>query len=280
MKLSPIVLCGISIIFVYTYLSAAVNQYTQTIVSATSPTVLRFSIKPKQASLGLLSNTNFIWDSETKATNVMAGASEARFTFNFTNVSSTNVTILSVRPSCGCTTAQLPPLPWVVVPGTNGQIGIKVNIAAKSGTLSKTITVGTDKDSETLSVKITIVPSLTNSMAGIDRAKNVTAALADRQAVFQGDCASCHVKQGEGKFGKELYDADCGICHEGPNRATMVPNLHTIAQSTDAGFWRTWISYGRPHSLMPAFAKTEGGPLTDEQIATLVDYLRVAIPSR
>src|SRR5665213_637938 len=68
------------------------------------------------------SGTLFNWDSETKATNIITGASEANFTFNFTNVSSTNVIILSVRPSCGCTTAQLPPLPWVIAPGTNGQI--------------------------------------------------------------------------------------------------------------------------------------------------------------
>jgi mono/diheme cytochrome c family protein len=237
-------------------------------------------IVPPHTTAASMLDTNLIWDSETKATNIVAGANEAHFTFNFTNVLSTNVTIISVRPSCGCTTAQLPPLPWVIAPGTNGQIGIKVNIAAKSGTLSKTITVGTDKDSKTLSVKITIDPALTNTMSGIDRAKNVTAAQADRQAVFSSDCASCHVTQGKGKFGKELYDADCAICHEGPNRATMVPNLHDIAQTTDAEFWRTWISYGRPHSLMPAFATTEGGPLTDEQIATLTDYLRVAMPSK
>ena len=98
------------------------------------------------------------WDSKTKATNITAGASEAHFTFSFTNVSSKYVTIVSVRPSCGCTTAKLPPLPWVITPGTNGQIGIKVTTAGKSGTLSKTITVGTDKDSETLSVKIIIGP--------------------------------------------------------------------------------------------------------------------------
>jgi hypothetical protein len=31
------------------------------------------------------------------------------------------VTILEVRPSCGCTTAQLPSLPWIIPPDTNGQ---------------------------------------------------------------------------------------------------------------------------------------------------------------
>jgi len=232
-----------------------------------------------QTVLASLSNKNLIWDSETKATNIITGATEAHFTFSFTNVSSTNITILSVRPSCGCTTAQLPPLPWVIAPGTNGQIGIKVNIFAKSGTLYKTITVGTDKDSEILSVKITIDPSLTNNMSGIDRAKNVAAAQANRQAIFSGDCASCHIKNGEGKYGGELYDSVCGVCHESAHRATMVPNLHTLTVPTDEEFWRTWISYGRPGSLMPAFAKTENGPLTDMQITSLAAYLNASIPS-
>ncbi len=233
-----------------------------------------------QAVTAPLPSINLLWDSETKATNIMAGANEAHFTFNFTNVSSSNVTILSVRPSCGCTTAQLPLLPWVIAPRANGQIGIKVNIFAKSGTLSKTIAVGTDKDSKTLTVKINIFPSPADNTPDANRAMNMTVAQADRQAVFKSTCASCHVQQGEGKYGKALYDADCAICHEGEHRATMVPNLHSITQTTDAEFWRTWIAYGRPHSLMPAFANTEGGPLTDAQIISLVEYIRVTIPSR
>jgi mono/diheme cytochrome c family protein len=211
----------------------------------------------------------------------MAGANEAHFIFNFTNVLSTNITILNVHPSCGCTTAQLPPLPWTIAPGTNGQIGVTVNLAGKSGTVSKSVTVNTDKGMKILSVKITLLsPKIPSTMSDAERTQNMKMAAVDRQAVFKGDCISCHVKPGEGKFGKELYDADCAICHEGANRATMVPDLHTIPQTTDAEFWRTWISYGRPHSLMPAFAKTEDGPLTDEQIASLTDYLRVAIPSK
>ncbi|HEY5043671.1 MAG TPA: DUF1573 domain-containing protein [Verrucomicrobiae bacterium] len=226
------------------------------------------------------SAASFNWDSESKATNIIAGANEAHFTFNFTNVSSTNVTILSVHPSCGCTTAQLPPLPWTISSGANGQIGVTVNLAGKSGTVLKTVTVNADKGMTMLSVKITMLsPEISPAMSDAGRAQNMKMAIADRQAVFKGDCISCHVKAGDGKFGKELYDADCAICHEGGNRATMVPNLHSIPQTTDVEFWRTWISYGRPHSLMPAFADIEGGPLTDAQIVSLATYLNTAIPS-
>jgi mono/diheme cytochrome c family protein len=131
-----------------------------------------------------------------------------------------------------------------------------------------------------LFVKITILPpEMSPAISDAERAQNMKMAIVDRQAVFKGDCISCHVKQGDGKFGKGLYEADCAICHEDANRAAMVPNLHSIPQTTDVEFWRTWISYGRPHSLMPAFAATEGGPLTDAQIASLTAYLNAAIPS-
>jgi mono/diheme cytochrome c family protein len=117
-------------------------------------------------------------------------------------------------------------------------------------------------------------------MLNPDRGRNFQTAAADRQAVFKGDCVRCHVTPGEGKLGKALYDASCGICHDSHNRATMVPDLLALKMPTDKDFWRAWITYGRPSSLMPAFAQAEGGPLTEEQIASLVTYLTTAIPSR
>ena len=234
----------------------------------------------RQAAAQTSSSTNLIWDSKIKTTNIVSGEKEAHFTFAFTNVSSSNVTILSVHPSCGCTTAQLAPLPWVIAPGTNGQIGIKVSVVATSGALSKTITVDTDKDFERLTVKIVIDPPPVPAMSDTNRLQNQMISQSDRQAVFKADCASCHVSSIEGKYGKQLYDSVCGVCHEAEHRAAMVPDLHSLTVPTGEQFWRTWISYGRQGSLMPAFAKTENGPLTDMQITTLATYLSTAIPSR
>ena len=237
---------------------------------------------------GLLSSNSIGWDSDTKTTNVSAGASAAIFTFNFTNVATNAITILNVRPSCGCTTVQLPPLPWKIDPGMNGRIGVRVNLAGKNGALFKTVNVYTDKGSQVLSVKINIALPMMNGFSATsrpltsvaNRMQNLAAARVDRQAVFHGDCVSCHVKPGEGKLGRELYDADCAICHEGEHRASMVPDLHAVPQSTSPEFWRTWIAYGRSHSLMPAFAISEGGPLTDAQIVSLADYLAAVIPAK
>ena len=59
-----------------------------------------------------------------------------------------------------------------------------------------------------------------------------------------------------------------------PNsRAPTVPDLKRLPHPTDAAYWRKWIVGGRPGSMMPAFGRTEGGPLGEGQINTLVEYL-------
>jgi len=176
--------------------------------------------------------------------------------------------------------AQLPTLPWKVVSGTNGQIPITMNLAGKGGVVFKTITVNTDRGWKVLTVKTTILPPPATAMTVADRERNTQLAKADRQAVFKDDCARCHVEPAIGKMGKELFTAACGICHEGEHRATMVPDLHALPHETNAEFWKIWIAHGKVGSLMPAFAQTDGGPLSDQQIASLVDYLAKAVPSK
>jgi len=127
---------------------------------------------------------------------------------------------------------------------------------------------------------INILPPVIPKMTEAERARGVAAAKIDRQAVFHDDCAKCHLKNIQGKYGKPLFDSVCGICHEAEQRATMVPDLHNLKTPTNDEFWRTWIAHGKPGSLMPAFITSEGGPLTDVQIASLATYLDVVIQSQ
>lgn len=276
MKLRRVFVCGIAgIVLAGGRLLAADSNPTNLVVTASPVYVPDTS----HASEVLATNT-LVWDSTSKETNATADAGNAHFVFSFTNVSAGNVVILNVRTSCGCTTAQLPPLPWIIPAGTNGQIGANVNFAGKSGMLLKTVTVSSDKGFQTLMLKITILPPVIPTLTAADRERNLIAAKADRQAVFRGDCATCHVKPGEGKYGKALYDAVCAICHEGKDRSTMMPDLHNIKTPTNVDFWQTWIAHGRAGSLMPAFSTADGGPLSDMQIASLVQYLAATFPSQ
>ena len=196
------------------------------------------------------------------------------------SISGAPVTITDVHPSCGCTTAQLPRLPWTIPPGGSGQIPITVNIFGRTGTFFKSVQVTTDRGGKQLLLEINVQPPAARTMTPAERSRDISVAKLDRQAIFRGDCASCHVQDGQGKYGQALFQADCAICHEAQHRASFVPDLHDLKVPTNTDFWQTWISYGKPGSFMPAFSQSSGGPLTDMQIASLAVYLNTAIPSK
>jgi len=110
-------------------------------------------------------------------------------------------------------------------------------------------------------------------MSAADRARNMQAALVDRQAVFRGDCVSCHLAPAVGKYGQTLYTAACGVCHEAEHRASMVPNLRALNKPQDREYWKRWITEGKDNTLMPAWGASKGGPLSELQIESLVNYL-------
>jgi mono/diheme cytochrome c family protein len=231
------------------------------------------------------------WDGVSKKYDAKPGDSSAPFTFVVTNVSQSEVLITSLRSTCGCTMAQLPPLPaapYKLQPGSNVLINVTMDLRGKAGAVSKTVHVDTSVGSTPLVVLVNIPPPAATAAAGDphgakamgNRAQNIQNALADRQAIFKGDCASCHVQKGVGKFGQELYAASCGICHDAEHRAAMVPDLKVPRSERDLAFWQKWIMEGKPGTLMPAFAQAHGGPLTQEQIDSLTTYLFQNYPKK
>ena len=229
-------------------------------------------------NLTALTNTSFLWIKKiTYLTHIIDNTNVVAATNSVT----VPVTILSVHPSCGCTTAELPPVPWTIPPGSNGTIKLSVNLAGKAGTLFKTVNVTTEKGKKDLLLRINIAPPPpVPEMTEEQRAAGIAAAKVDRQAVFKGDCASCHLPKVEGKYGQQLFDAICAVCHQAKDRATMVPDLANLQVPTSEEFWRAWITSGKAGSLMPAFASSQGGPLNDLQIASLATYLNAVHPSK
>ncbi len=225
-------------------------------------------------------NGVFGWNSLMQSTNLSSEASQTYFLFSFTNISEAVVNILDVQTSCNCTTVQLPPLPWTISAGGRGQIPVTVNIEDRNGTFFKSLNIVTDKGMKQLLLRINVLPPVPMTMTEAERARGIATAKADRQAVFHNDCAICHFRRGEGKYGATLFEADCAICHEAVHRASFVPELHNLKVPTSPDFWKIWIAHGKAGSFMPAFSQTEGGPLTDAQIESLAVYLNEAIPSK
>lgn len=204
---------------------------------------------------------------------VQPGAQTAEFFFAVTNISDTNVVITAIRTSCGCTVAKAPPMPWTLAPHTNGIVDVSVNLAGKFGTVMKQVTVESPVSPKVLNVKIIIPDS-----PELVRSRNTAMAAANPGLIFAGDCARCHVEKGVGKMGKELYAADCGVCHDSEHRASMVPDLKQLPHPTSFDTWKEMITNGKPGTLMPGFSAAKNGPLSDAQIESLAQYLAQTIP--
>jgi mono/diheme cytochrome c family protein len=220
-----------------------------------------------------------VFDADTKQYDAKPGDAFAPFTFNLTNVWTNEVVITQVHPSCGCTTANLPPVPWHIPPGGTGEVGAKINLTGKMGLVIKTLTFFTSVGNRIVTLKVNIPPAQTGfaGMSPAERQAAMLKAKTDAQAIFRGDCAKCHVDKGARTLGQDLYAADCGICHESSHRDSAVPDLHALKHPTSLDYWKAMITFGKPHSMMPGFAIAQGGPLNDEQITSLAQYLNRTI---
>jgi mono/diheme cytochrome c family protein len=216
------------------------------------------------------------FDSELKTIEAKRGELSVNFVFNLTNVSSSPVTITSATSSCGCTVAKLPSTPWTLQPGATGQIPVTLDLRGKMGTVTKQVVIMMANGVQTVAVRAIVPAPIV--LTGPERTNNMKLAKVDPQAVFKGSCAECHVPPGiDKRTGGDLYILVCGVCHESPRRASMVPNLHVLQKKTDYEYWKDIISNGTTNSLMPAFSKAKGGPFNPAQIESLADFLNKSI---
>jgi mono/diheme cytochrome c family protein len=216
-----------------------------------------------------------VWEATTVTHQAKAGEEAVDMVFAVTNKSDGRVEILDLQPSCGCTLAEMPARPWVLEPGARGTFRATVDFKGKEGVFTKTIQAVSRPGTQILTLRVEI-PDTEETR----RRRNQMLAQVDRQAVFRGDCAACHVTPTVGKFGGELFMAACGICHTAPHRASMVPDLGIAREPRSEAWWRKWITEGKAGTLMPGFAAAHGGPLTPEQIESLIAYALKHLPTQ
>jgi cytochrome c553 len=221
--------------------------------------------------------TGLEWDSVEKTIQAKADQPEASIVFTAKNTTAKPITITAVATSCHCTAAQPPRTPWVIAPGGKDDLTVTLDLRGRSGDLTKTVYIYSDSGGDTpdfllVHVNVPLSPEE-------QRELNRSLAQVDRQAVLQGDCASCHVTPTIGKQGAELFKTACLICHAAEHRASMVPDLFAPKEKRDAAYWEKMVREGREKTLMPAFAKANGGALDDAQIKSLVAYLVANLPS-
>lgn len=178
--------------------------------------------------------------------------------------------ILSTAPSCGCTATVLDG--DAIAPGGTGTLKITFDPVGQSGDVRKTLTVLTNETEKprtilTIRAKVDPVPDPTLS-------KDHPAI--SGQSMLMGACASCHAAPAKGKTGQDLFATICAMCHGARADGGRAPTLRApdyLAGHDDKALADA-IAYGTPNAKMPGFSDVMGGPLTAEQIATLVELLR------
>jgi mono/diheme cytochrome c family protein len=183
--------------------------------------------------------------------------------YNFKNKGDSPLVIESVSTSCGCTAAVVSDP--VIKPGASSQIKAGYDSHGKFGNVQKFIVVhSNDPEKRTVNLVISglVVESEHPQRTGT-------------QNLFQGSCVSCHAERGYGKSGKLLYMADCAMCHEHHTMGGkfIAPSAEDMARMPKKQL-RKIIRTGREGTSMPAYHKSRGGPLYDEDIASLVKYLK------
>lgn len=81
--------------------------------------------------------------------------------------------------------------------------------------------------------------------------------------------------QGDAARGKTLFSNNCAVCHGADANGRVGPTLKKDfpAIRVDA-FLKETITNGVDGSVMPAWSRTKGGPLTDGDIDDIVAYIR------
>ncbi len=178
------------------------------------------------------------------------------YTFRFENKGTEDLLIKEVTTSCGCTAALVSSS--TVKPGETGEITVSYDSQGRAGAVSRTITVVSNDLVEPVK-ELTITATVTSSM---HTTFNVN------ESLFSDKCGACHFSPALNKKGKELYDAVCTFCHG--RTAVGLERLKVMEMDVINEITRNGIA----GTEMPAWIKEQGGPLDEEQIRSLSNFIK------
>jgi cytochrome c553 len=187
-----------------------------------------------------------------------------KHTFNFKNTGAGKVKFIKTETSCGCTTATGALKEYI--PGESGEIEVVVDTKGKKGIVVKTVTItleNNDVATTELSLAMKLEPPPHPMISNV---RNINAEAA---------CKSCHLESGEGQSGIFLYHRVCSQCHgkKGTGGSGRALN-DTEWQKVDDAYIKKVIYAGIPDKGMPSFVDGVTPPLSEEQVDSLVLYIR------
>lgn len=188
-----------------------------------------------------------------------------KHTFRFRNDGAGKVRIVKTETSCGCTTATGALKEYA--PGEQGEMEVVVDTKGKKGIIVKTVTVMMENNEAAtaeLSLTMKLEPPPHPKM---EKVRNLNAEAA---------CKTCHLENGQGQSGVFLYHRVCSQCHgkKGVGGFARALNDAEWQQRVDDAYIRKVIQGGLPEQGMPSFVDEVTPPLTEEQVGSLIKYIR------
>jgi len=208
-------------------------------------------------------------DAATKHLGKVAEGEDLVATFEIHNDGLLPLKIFDVKTDCGCTD-----LSWqskLVEPGQSAKLTVHIDTTMKQGAVTKQIRFkSNDSDYSFGALNMMVdVENMHTAMGEGGKAKIFTAE----------KCAHCHVDNGVGAFGKDLFEADCAMCHRRQEESKILvgPEIEKVdyRDAAQIKHMHEVIKFGsKTHRSMPGFLAEAGGPLTKEQVDSIVDYLK------
>lgn len=197
-------------------------------------------------------------------------AAEVPCSFMISNKGKAVLHVTEAKSECGCTATKFKGA--LLNPGSSVKLEIMVDTTMKQGSVTKDMVVYSDDPVRPIA-RLYIVMDVKNAHGKMS--------LKDRTKIFTAEtCKRCHVDEGVGQFGKELFEADCAMCHRKQESGILSGPLIESVDYSDrmmSDHAREIITHGSPtNPSMPGFLVTAGGPLAQEQIDSLVAYLKTA----
>jgi mono/diheme cytochrome c family protein len=179
--------------------------------------------------------------------------------FIFRNGGADTLIIEKVTSSCGCMATVVNS--ETIGPGETGEIKVTVDTSWKKGRVEKTVQVKSNDPLNPL-----VILQLRADVRDPYHTGNTTKA----EAIFRSPCRKCHTDRGIGQLGATLFRTDCLICHRRGKIAKPLVLLRKLPEKK----LKNALEKGIPDTVMPGFSWRKGGPLTDTQIRSLIQYIK------
>jgi len=214
------------------------------------------------------------FDKEKVDLGKVEAAAQVPCSFTISNAGGAMLHVTEAKSECGCTATKFKGA--LLKPAGTVKLDILVDTTMKQGAVTKDMVVYSD-DRERPIVRLYITMDVKNAHGQMS--------LKDRTKIFTAEtCKRCHVDEGVGQFGKELFEADCAMCHRRQESGILSGPLIESVDYSDAllsAHAADVIAHGSKNSpSMPGFLVDEGGPLAQEQIGSLVNYLKTAAKNK